>query len=162
MAWYVIHSKPKQEAVARDNLLRQGYTAYCPQITLKRRRRGAWRALTEPLFPRYLFVQLVEGQDSFAPIRSTLGVSKLLCFGDKPATISSHGIAEMQAQEYQDQPPSDDTVPWKSGDNVQILDGALAGLYAVFHTQCDQQRVFVLLDLLGKQNRIKINTNCLA
>ncbi len=162
MAWYVIHSKPKQETVARDNLLRQGYVAYCPQITLKRRLRGAWRALTEPLFPRYLFVQLVEGEDSFAPIRSTVGVGNLLRFGNKPAIISSHSIAEMQARENQEQPLSGDIVPWKKGDKVHIIDGALAGLNAVFQTPCDQQRVYVLLELLGKQNRIKIKSSCLA
>lgn len=160
--WYVVQTKPRQELVAQENLERQGYTTYYPQITLKRRRRGTWHTVTEPLFPRYLFVQLTEGEDNFAPINSTLGVSNLLRFGDKPAQISSQAIKAIETTEKNLMPGAGETLPWKPGDKVQILDGPFSGLSGIFQKQSDQQRVFVLLELLGKENSVKLDANSLA
>ena len=65
--WYVIQTKPRQESVAIENLERQGYAAYCPKMAQakRRRQRQRWQKVIEPLFPRYLFVQLAMGIDDF-------------------------------------------------------------------------------------------------
>jgi len=71
--WYLIYSKPRQEKGAVENLLRQNYEVYFPQIQLWRSRRGNRQLVIEPLFPRYLFIHLDSHSDNWAPIRSTLG-----------------------------------------------------------------------------------------
>lgn len=157
MAWYVIYTKPKQEVVAWENLERQGFPVYCPKITLKRRSSSGWKDVTEPLFPRYLFVQLTEGEDSFSPIRSTHGVSKMLRFGNRPAQISEQAIDAIKLQEQQLQQIDNESFPWNPGDKVEIMEGPFAGLIGIFQERSDQQRVYLLLDLLGKDNRIKIS-----
>ncbi|MCI0507213.1 MAG: transcription/translation regulatory transformer protein RfaH, partial [Gammaproteobacteria bacterium] len=30
--WYTVHTKPRQEAIAEENLLRQGFTVYLPRM----------------------------------------------------------------------------------------------------------------------------------
>ena len=35
-AWYLIHTKPRQEHIALTNLERQGYTCYLPHCALKK------------------------------------------------------------------------------------------------------------------------------
>ena len=50
--WYAVHARPRQEAVAELNLKRQGYRTYLPRILLRKRRRGKWARVVEPLFPR--------------------------------------------------------------------------------------------------------------
>lgn len=55
---YAVHAKPRQEGVANDNLERQGYVTYLPKILVRKRRRDKWVKLVEPLFPRYLFIQV--------------------------------------------------------------------------------------------------------
>lgn len=81
--WYVVYAKSRQEAVAEENLGRQGYEVYLPLIAQPRRQRGQWRQVLEPLFPRYLFVHLRLGCDNIGPIRYTTGVSSLVRFREE-------------------------------------------------------------------------------
>jgi len=156
--WYVIHTKPRQESQALENLERQGYTTYCPQITISKRRRNAWHQVTEPLFPRYLFIELTEGEDDFGPIRSTLGVSNMLRFGGKPATISNDIIESLQQQE-RDSAETPDTaeLPVKPGDRVLVTDGPFAGLEGIFQNSSKDARVIILMELLGRENRVSVD-----
>ena len=80
-AWYAVATRPRQESVARDHLARQGYRVLLPEICLKKRRQSRWVSAVEPLFPGYLFLQLVFGHDDTAPIRSTRGCRDLVRFG---------------------------------------------------------------------------------
>ena len=79
--WFAVQSKPRQECTAKVQLERQGYTAYLPMMTVRKRKRAAWTTSIEPLFPRYLFVHADVNQQSLAPVRSTVGVSGLVRFG---------------------------------------------------------------------------------
>ena len=82
-AWYLIHTKPRQEHIALTNLERQGYTCYLPLLRVEKIRRRKAEVVSEPMFARYLFVRLSTSDNapSWAPIRSTLGVSQLVRFG---------------------------------------------------------------------------------
>ena len=163
MHWYVVQTKPRSEALAIENLQRQGYTAYCPWLTQRKRRRSRWQDVTEPLFPRYVFVQLREGVDDFAPIRSTIGVIGLVRFGGVPATISAATIGFIVEQEKQLlEPDKKATIDWKPGTQLEILDGPMAGLKGVFQKLQGEERVIILLELLGKQSRLAIATNLVA
>jgi transcriptional antiterminator RfaH len=51
--WYVVYSKPKQERVALENLKQQGYDVYLPLMRNRRRQRGRYITLIEPMFPPY-------------------------------------------------------------------------------------------------------------
>jgi transcriptional antiterminator RfaH len=155
--WYVIHTKPRQESLALENLERQGYTTYCPQITLSKRRRNAWHQVTEPLFPRYLFIELTEGEDDFGPIRSTLGVSNMLRFGGKPATISEEIIEALQQQERDNAQEPDPQIPCEPGDRVRVLEGPFAGLEGIFQNNSKDARVIILMELLGRENRVTVD-----
>ena len=87
-SWYAIQTKVRQESLAVTNLDRQGFTCYLPLITLEKLRRGKKVMVEEAMFPGYLFIELDAsgtGQ-SWAPIRSTFGVSKLVSFGGQPAS----------------------------------------------------------------------------
>ena len=155
--WYVIHTKPRQESLALENLQRQGYTTYCPQITISKRRRNAWHQVTEPLFPRYLFIELTEGEDDFGPIRSTLGVSNMLRFGGKPATISEEIIQTLQQQERDNADAPDPELPVKPGDRVRVMDGPFAGLEGIFQNNSKDARVIILMELLGRENKVTVD-----
>lgn len=161
-AWYVVHSKPRQESLALDNLARQGYLAYCPKATVAKRRRQRWIAVTEPLFPRYLFVQLTEGIDDFAPVRSTVGVADMVRFGGKPAVIAGSLVEIIRQQEHRIQAHARSHPDWKKGDLLEIIDGPFAGIKAVFEKTSGKERVMVLFELLGCRNRVAVDVNHVA
>lgn len=160
--WYVVHTKPRQEVVARTNLERQGYTTYYPQIPRSRRRRQSWQQLAEPLFPRYLFVRLALGEDDFAPIRSTLGVMGLVRFGNRPGVVSEQAITAIRRREALILNDPNACHDWKTGDIVEVVYGPLAGIQGIFQSVDGAERVLILMNMLGRQNTITVRPDNLA
>ena len=107
-AWYVAHCKPRQEEVALENLARQGYAAYLPRLRALKRRRGRLISLQEPMFPRYLFFRPGTSEQSIAPVRSTLGISAIVRFGQEPARLRSETLAHIREAEICQNAASDE------------------------------------------------------
>ena len=61
MNWYLVHTKPRQEGIALDNLMRQDYECYMPTLPVEKIRKSALTLVEQPLFPRYLFIRLGQG-----------------------------------------------------------------------------------------------------
>ena len=61
MHWYLVHTKPRQEKCALENLQRQGFHCYLPTLPSEKIRQGVLMVADEPLFPRYLFIRLGQG-----------------------------------------------------------------------------------------------------
>jgi transcriptional antiterminator RfaH len=150
LAWYVIHTKPRQEARALTNLMQQGYQCFLPMITLEKLSRGRVYLVEEPLFPRYLFICLDRGRhgQNWAPIRSTIGVSGLVTFGSSPAKMHPDLIdVLLQQQEGLSDTPER---LFQSGERLLIGSGAFAGLEAVYQMASGDNRAMVLIELMGK------------
>ena len=152
-AWYLVQSKPRNEARALENLVRQGYETYLPLMEVERLQRGKLLKKMEPLFPRYLFLHLEEGNDNWGPIRSTLGVAGMVRFGQAYAVVSDEVMAAVR-ERTQDIKKS----LFESGDNVRVVSGPLLGLEGVFEIADGEQRSFVLLEFMQKQQRVSVST----
>lgn len=157
-AWHLIHTKPRQERTALEQLERQGYTTYLPQI----RRPGRASNSIAPLFPRYLFIRLIAGLDDWAPIRSTRGVSSLVRVGMSPATISDQLVAAIRQRADADGLHSLPANKVAKGDRVRLVSGPFADYEAIFSEQRAENRAIILLNLIGQQNRIEVPANSIA
>lgn len=153
-AWYLIHTKSRQETTALTNLERQGYTCYLPKIT-KEAKGGGKRTKTEAMFPRYLFIQLEtgEGGNNWMPIRSTRGVDKLVQFGETYPRVEDQLINSLRERE-RDTPIQPIL---KKGDGVQILEGPFQDLDAIFYTDDSEHRVIILINFLLRQLPVKVD-----
>jgi len=150
LAWFLVRSKPRQESVALTHLARQGYESYLPLFAAEKLVRRKSTVVQEPMFARYLFVRLdTTGQgQSWSPIRSTVGVSELVCFGSRPARVDDALIATLRERETAQQ--ASPTTLFAHGDSVRITEGAFAGLEAIYQMNDAEGRAMVLLDLLSK------------
>lgn len=155
--WYAIHTKARQEQVARENLQRQGFLTHLPLIKAARHRRGRWHGTVEPLFPGYLFVQIDLDTQNSAPIRSTRGVIGMVRFGNGPQPMP-HGIMQalLNARLSEGDPIDPDTL-FEEGDRVTLVEGPMKGLTAIVQAKTGQDRVLILLDLLGRENRVAVS-----
>lgn len=160
--WYVALTKAHQERIAEENLIRQGFHCYCPMITIERRRRKRWISLTEPLFSRYLFINLDRTLDDFSPIRSTIGVVKLVSFGSEPATISDVIIKNIRDKELSQYNKEITDSIWREGERFKIADGPMAGLEAIYQNKQGSERAIVLLQILGKESCLSVEKNSLV
>ncbi len=150
MAWFLVRSKPRQEALALTNLARQGFESYLPLFATEKLVRRKPTVVQEPMFARYLFVRLdTSGQgQSWSPIRSTVGVSELVCFGSRPARVDASLITSLRERETAQQ--ADPDALFAYGESVRIIEGAFAGLEAIYQMNDAEGRAMVLLDLLSK------------
>ncbi len=157
MHWYLVHTKPKQEKCALENLERQGYLCYLPLLPVERLRQGGLKVADEALFPRYLFIRL--GQDdsakSWAPIRSTKGVSRLVCFGNAPAKVADGLIDALRARE-EATCLSPETL-FTRGERVRLTAAPFADVEGIYQMTDGERRVMVLIELLSRQVRVCVS-----
>lgn len=155
--WYLIHTKIRQERVALENLERQGFECFLPLIRAGKLRWGALQVVQEPLFPRYLFIRLGTGLESqsWAPIHSTVGVSRLVTFGQTPAMIDDDLVAELRIQTASEEVQ---LRHFESGGQVVVTDGPFAGVKAIYQMTDAEGRVMVLLNILSKQVKMAVSS----
>jgi transcriptional antiterminator RfaH len=118
--------------------------------------RGVLVLSDEPLFPRYLFIQLGQGESakSWSPIRSTKGVSRLVSFGTEPAKVDARLVELLQARE-----PSVAGQPVRlfyPGERVRVTAGPFAGIEGIYQMAEGERRVIVLIELLSKMVTVRI------
>ena len=158
--WYAVKTKPRQEEIAKKNLLDQSFETYLPHITLRKRKRGAWQQVREVLFPGYLFIRVDTATQAIAPVRSTPGVSGLVRFGNQLLPIRHDLIEHIKRQEEVLAEEGDTPAPrFQPGDKLTILEGPFAGLTAAFSMARSSDRVMVLINILGGQKAVAVNVN---
>lgn len=155
--WYVAHTQPNAEAKAVFHLERQGFTAYLPRYLKQRRHARRTEIVPASVFPRYLFVAMDLEAARWRAIRSTIGVSHLVCNGDRPMPVP-HGIVEdiRARQDEHGYVILGRQIPFRQGDAVRIGAGAFADQVGLFECMSDEERVVLLLELLGRQVRITV------
>jgi len=156
-SWYLVYTKPRKEVVAQENLERQGYMTYLPQIERKRKSRGKRVTTIEAFFPRYLFISLNRTTDNWSSIRSTLGVANIVRFSQYPTVVPDSLIAMLMQQENPDTGMHEENDEFSLGDTVRITDGALSGYEGVFKATSGDERVVILLDVMGNQSDVKVD-----
>lgn len=161
MHWYLIHTKPRQEKCALQNLVQQGYECYLPIFRAEKLRQGCLAVGEEPLFPRYLFIQLGKGESakSWSPIRSTKGVSRLVSFGSEAARVDERLIDILKSREAVAQGQLQRL--FTSGETVRLTEGAFAGIEGIYQMPDGESRVMVLIELLSKPVSLSVPTTSL-
>jgi len=156
MHWYLVYTKPRLEQCALENLQRQGYQCYLPTRPSEKLRQGMLTVADEPLFPRYLFIRLGQGDSapSWAPIRSTKGVSRLVRFGVEPAKVADGLVEALRAQEASVQAEPERL--FKPGERVRLTEAPFAGIEGIYQMADGERRVMVLIELLAKQVRLRV------
>ena len=161
--WYVAQTHRRDEEKAAWHLRRQEFSVYLPRYLTRRRhaRRVDW--VKAPLFPRYLFIEMDSEHTQWRCINSTFGVSRLVCNGDRPAPVPE-GIVEdiMARSDNRGLVRLDRMRPFSQGQKVQIMFGALTERVGMFECLTDEDRVVLLLDMLGRQVRIKLPLETIA
>ena len=155
-SWYLIQTKTRQERLAQENLERQGYETYLPFAEIRRRRRGRTVRVVDPMFPRYLFIQLSDETDDWRPIRSTLGVTTLVRFGQVPARIPDNLIASLRNRENEQGVQVIATPEFQSGTKIRIAEGPMEGYEGIFQSQTSKERVTILLQIAEKTISVQL------
>ena len=151
--WYLIKTKPRQEKIAIVNLENQNYQVYCPFALINNK--------NQFLFPGYLFIRLDNESQDWSPIRSTKGVSNFVRFGLNFAKIPDKVIDLITQNEKNTASKIKNINDFNKGDKVQITEGVFKSCVAIFQSIRADERVSILLKLLGQEQTINISKKSL-
>jgi transcriptional antiterminator RfaH len=162
MAWFVVRTLPRAEERAVWHLGNQGFAAYLPRY-LRRVRHARRNAIVlRPLFPGYLFVELDPMRCRWRSINGTIGVHEIITNGDVPLAVPEAIIAEIRSREDETgavklAPPS-----FTRGQAVRLIEGPLADVSGLFEEMRDQNRIILLVSLLGRKVRMQVPVAAVA
>jgi transcriptional antiterminator RfaH len=156
--WFCLKTQPKREHLAATALRRQfGLECCSPRLRFRRmtQRGPVW--FVEAMFPGYLFAKFVYSTQHRA-VESSHGVSGIVHFGDRLATLPENIVAALQSKVGSEEIVTLDC-SLKVGQSVQIIAGPFHGL-EVLVTQLlpAKERIRVLFDFLGRSMEIEIST----
>ena len=151
--WYLVKTKSKQEDIAILNLENQNFHVYCPYALIRNK--------NEVLFPGYIFIQLDKDTQNWSPIRSTKGVLHFVRFGLSYAKIPDNIIEFIKTNQLNTAEKLKNINKFKSGDKVQITDGVFKNCIAIFKSYKSDERVILLMNILGQQQKLTIKQESL-
>jgi transcriptional antiterminator RfaH len=150
-AWYCLRAQPKHEHIAAAHLrVLEGVTVFCPRIRFKRATRQGLVWVTEAMFPGYLFAHFGL-MEMHRQVRYAHGVSGIVRFADRYPTIDENALEQLRAHTGYSE-VKELSYELSQGDDVRIVEGALAGLEAVVvQVLPAKERVKILMDFLGRK-----------
>jgi len=158
--WFLAQYKPNCHAIAERNLNRQRFQTFLPLHEETRRKVGRFITTLRPLFNGYLFVRFDTSLGGWQAINSTYGITRLVSFGGDPQPVP-HGLMSslMRRCDVEGKllPPQKFSV----GDTVEISGGPFSEFVATVEKVDPDQRVWVLLDMMGRVTRLAVDPDAL-
>jgi transcriptional antiterminator RfaH len=152
--WAVAQLVPQREALAVHFLAMAGYELFSPRLKQQRVSHGRKIITTPLLFPGYVFVSIVAG---WWNARWSPGVVRLILDGTEPAKVPLTVITELRKRAGEDgliDLPKGPAL--RRGARVRVLAGPFAGRLAIFADMKPRERVEILLQLLGGEQRVTL------
>jgi transcriptional antiterminator RfaH len=155
--WYAIHTHPKEEDRATNNLIAWNVETFNPKIRERRLNpfTGAATYERKSLFPRYIFARF-DVSSLLAKVSFTRGVQRVVNFGSGPVPVEDEIINFIK-----DQVGEDGLIhigeELKRGDLVTVKNGLLGELSGVFEREIKgTDRVKILLNAINYQASIVV------
>jgi transcriptional antiterminator RfaH len=158
--WFILQFKPNSHHQAIKNLTRQGFETFLPLNDTTSRKLSRFVSATKPLFPGYMFIRFERAETDWHKINNTYGVSRLITFNSSLKSIPSTFIDTLMKRSDS----SGKLIPiakMQKGDKVEILKGPFANFIATVEEYESEQRIWVLMDLMGRKAKIQTPSDAL-
>jgi transcriptional antiterminator RfaH len=159
--WYVVHTLPVREIRARTHLENQGFVTFLPQRQKTVRHARKFKTVVAPFFPRYLFVVFDLMRDRWRSINGSMGVASLIMQGDLPQPVPVGVVETLQAL-MDNRGQLNFEKSFRVGDRVRLTAGPLAEKIGICDRLDDAGRVRVLLDIMGGQIPVQVESRHLV
>lgn len=150
--WFLAQLKPNSASIAERNLARQGFATFLPLERRTQSKNGQLQAVKTPYFPGYMFVRDDSHSSPLRAIHSTYGITRLVSFGARPASVPPEIIKELL--ECCDSEGCIQRLDqFADGDEVQVCDGPFVNFTGIIDKLAPAERVWLLIDIMGKATR---------
>jgi len=152
--WFILQFKPNAHQIALKNLNQQGFETFLPLHTITSRKASRFTNLKRPLFPGYMFITFDKTNIDWHKINNTYGVLRLITFGSILKSVPTTVINNLMKRcDLSGKLLPDKRL--KSGDRVKVLKGPFTNFIANVETYENDQRIWVLMDLMGRHAKIQ-------
>ena len=148
--WYAVRSHPRKEVLADQQLARQGFRTFLPTYRKVSQRPTRVETVDAPFFPGYLFVHFGTEVDRWRSVNSTVGVQRIVSFGDTPAP-APRGLVEGMIESASDNGLLQFNEDLKPGEQIRLIGGPLNGHLGVFVGASEGDRVSILMTMLARE-----------
>lgn len=154
--WFLAQLKPNSARIAQDNLKRQGFDTFLPLEKRTKTRNERFVTTDQPLFPGYIFLAFDPQGGLWRKVNATRGVTKLVSLAGCPTPVPNGIITTLKARCDADGRLMD-AQALAPGDAVVVKTGAFAQMTAEILAVAPDRRVWVLLDIMGRQTRTAVD-----
>ena len=158
--WFILQFKSNSHHLAAKNLTRQGFETFLPLNDTTSRKSSRFINTAQPLFPGYMFITFDRAESKWHKINNTYGVSRLITFNSILKSIPTAFVDSLMKR-YD---LSGKLLPMqklKKGDQVKVLKGPFANFIATIETYETDQRIWILMDLMGRKTKIQTPSDAL-
>jgi transcriptional antiterminator NusG len=163
--WFVIHTYSGYENKVKTNLehriqsmdmgdkIFQVLVPTEEEIEIKN---GKRHPVERKIFPGYVLVEMVMGDDSWYVVRNTPGVTSFVGSGNKPTELSDTEVRQILRQIKLDAPKY--KVAFTKGEAVRVTDGPFTDLHGVVdEVNPERNKVKVLVSIFGRETPVELD-----
>ena len=154
-AWFAVQTRSKHERVVSHHLSMRGFGHYLPTVFEVRRWSDRRKKVELPLFPGYVFVQIVPRNERRVEVLRTPGVVRFVGPSPEGAPIPDVQIECVKKL-------VDDNVPWtshpflKCGQRVRVRGGALDQVEGIFLKRNGEGTLVISIDAIQRSLAVSI------
>ena len=158
--WFILQFKSNSHHQATENLNRQGFETFLPLHDATSRKSSRFVNTSKPLFPGYMFIKFDRAESEWHKINSTYGVSRLITFNSILKSIPTSFVDNLMKR-YDLSGKLLPIQKLKKGDHVTVLKGPFANFIATVEKYEADQRIWILIDLMGSKAKIQTPSDAL-
>ena len=151
--WFILKYKPNSQNLATRNLNRQGFKTFLPLHDTTSRKLSRFINTSKPLFPGYMFIRFDRAESEWHKINNTYGVSRLITFNSILKSIPTTFVDNLMMR-YDLSGKLLPIKKLKKGDQVTVVKGPFANFIATVEKYEADQRIWILMDLMGSKTKI--------
>jgi transcriptional antiterminator RfaH len=152
--WYALYTRPRAEKAVHCRLLEDGVESFLPLQKTYVKWSDRKKLVEKPLLPSYIFVKTT--RKNFPAIYKINGVVKFISFEGQPVSIPQKQIDNLRLLINSDAEIEVSSEKFATGDNVEVISGALAGLTGELIRIGSKNRVVIRIDRLDQNLIVKI------
>ena len=163
--WYVIHTYSGYENKVKTNLehritsMDMGDKIYQVLVPTEEEieiKNGKRHPVERKVFPGYVLVEMIMGDDSWYVVRNTPGVTSFVGSGNKPTPLTDGEVRAILRQIKLDAPKY--KVAFTKGEAVRVTDGPFTDLHGVVdEVNPERNKVKVLVSIFGRETPVKLD-----